>query len=210
MERWDHVEVVTRAYLLTQAPQQTPPRVALWGFHGYAEHPRTALRALQASGRDDALLVAPMGQHHLYNREGDVVASWMTRHERGDQIRQIVAFLASAHSLLVAAHGELPVIAAGFSQGAAAAYRLACLSGVPVSHLHVLAGQMPPEVAAGLRGWSPVPVTLHWGSDDRRVPRDTLERDRDLLRAAGWPVDLRVHPGGHEWLPGALRVIGEK
>jgi hypothetical protein len=38
---------------------------------------------------------------------------------------------------------------------------------------------------------------------------DALQRDLERLRQAGWPAILRVHPGGHEWLPGAVQAIGE-
>jgi predicted esterase len=204
METWHSVDVTTRAYVLVDAPPQ--PRATLLAFHGYAEHPRQALQAMRQAGLSQVLLAAPMGQHHFY-RSDEVVASWMTRHERRDQIRQIVAFLEAIWEELARRYTELPLYCAGFSQGAATAYRAAALSRLPVRRLFVLAGEMPPEVAAALARTRPVPATLFWGEQDTRLARSVFERDSVWLKAAGWPAELRTLPGGHGWLPGVVEAI---
>jgi predicted esterase len=183
------------------------PKAVLVGFHGYGEPPERTLRALAQIRPLPLARWAPRGPHHFYDRRGRVVASWMTRFDREAQIEQQVESARALFQAMTKRHGELPVFLLGFSQGVATAWRATVLSGQPVAHVFQLAGDMPPEVAAKLRGHRPRGVTMIIGRDDTVVDFATMVRDEDRLRDAGWEPELHEVDGGHDYLPAALELV---
>lgn len=208
MVHWLEIPQTTRAYVLVDAPAE--PVCMILGFHGYAERPAHCLEGLRRAGIDDALLVGPMAQHHFYNREGKVVASWMTKFHREHQVEQILSYATGLVDQLRDAYGELPLYVFGFSQGASTAYRVGALGGLDVRRIFALAGDMPPELVESLDRVEPRPVSILLGKADRRADGATLEADRDRLEAAGWPAELLVVAGGHEYAPEAMRMLGRR
>jgi predicted esterase len=208
MPDWAEFTLPTRAYALVERPSR--PRCLLIGFHGYAEDPSLCLEGLRRAGIQGAILAAPMGQHHFYNRAGEVVASWMTSFRREDQVEQILSYARELIEGLDPDEGGLPLYLMGFSQGAATAYRVAALGGLKVERLFILAGDMPPEVRGALETGPPVATTLLWGEEDRRVPRKPLDADLARLNAAGWPCEMLTLEGGHDYFPAAMELMGRR
>jgi predicted esterase len=199
------LELTARAYVLLEKDDRVD--AILVGFHGYGESPERTMEALRQVDVPNLLRVAPMGQHHFYDRHGNVVASWMTRFERDHQIEQQLGYVSSLHEALRARYPGVPLFVLGFSQGTAIAYRAAVLAGLTAGRIFCLAGDMPPEVRRVLGTKPPVPVTLLWGKQDRVVDPSAMEADLHDLVDHGWPAELHVVPGGHEYAIGALQVI---
>ncbi len=208
MVHWLELQQQTRAYVLVDAPET--PRCVILGFHGYAERPAHCLEGLRKAELDSALLVAPMGQHQFYNREGKVVASWMTKFNREHQVAQILEFARSTLDQIAQQHGELPLYVFGFSQGASTAYRVAALSGRPVRHVFSLSGDLPPEVVEGLPDFPPVAVCILRGDADNVASAEAMQADRARLQAAGWPGEYREFEGGHGYETAAMRLVGDR
>ena len=101
-------------------------RAALFvGFHGYAETAEVQMERLAAvPGTDGWTLVAAQGLNRFYRgRTEDVVAGWMTRRDREDAIRDDTVYV--GHVIGVTRTAADPMVAAGFSQGVAMAFRAA-------------------------------------------------------------------------------------
>src|SRR5436309_2771974 len=68
----------------------------LVGFHGYGENAAIHLRELASiPGASRFLLCAVQALHPFYNKNGEVVASWMTRHDRLRAIEDNVRYVGS-------------------------------------------------------------------------------------------------------------------
>lgn len=208
MVHWLELDQQTRAYVLVDAP--ATPRCVILGFHGYAERPAHCLEGLRKAGVEGALLVGPMGQHQFYNREGKVVASWMTKFHREQQVEQILRFVQDILTRIEDQYGALPLFVFGFSQGASTAYRAACLGGRAVRRIFALAGDIPPEVAERLPRLEPVPTTILHGRQDQLVPAAPLEADFRRLEGLSWPVEYREFAGGHEYSEEAMALVGSR
>src|SRR5687768_4450948 len=102
---------------------------ALVGFHGYAQAASDMMADLnRMPGASDWTRVSIQALNRFYIRgDAQVVASWMTREDRDQAIADNIAYVDSAISH-VSSTRRPALVFAGFSQGAAMAYR-AALSG---------------------------------------------------------------------------------
>jgi predicted esterase len=170
----------------------------LVGFHGYAENASMHLGELtQIPGSERWTLVAVQGLNRFYaGRSQIVVASWMTREDRElaiadniDYVRGVVAQFPSARR----------IVFAGFSQGAAMAYRAA--AAIPAAGVIALGGDLPPDVIAATLP----PVLIGRGIRDEWYTDEKLKQDMSYLPGA----TAKVFDGGHEWNDEFRAAAGE-
>jgi predicted esterase len=192
------IETRVHGHYLVEVPPA--PAGCLIGFHGYGENAERHLAELRRiPGAAGWALCAVQALHPFYNRQGEVIASWMTRFQRELAIDDNVGYVAAVVSEL---RRELPpgtcLVYLGFSQGAAMAYRAAAACGHPCKGLIVLGGDLPPELAErDLDGFPP--VLLGRGSSEQWYDAVKMERDVELLRAKGVDIHPLIFDGGHEW-----------
>jgi len=171
------------------------------GFHGYGENAETWLDQMaRVPAAADWLVVSVQALHRFYNTKTETtVGSWMTRLDRERLIADNVAYVGAVVDEVRRAHqttGE-PVYA-GFSQGAAMAYRAAALGGRGCRAVVALGGDVPPDLdPAALAACRRVLVGC--GTRDTWYAPARLEADAARLRGAGVHVETVVFDGGHEW-----------
>lgn len=189
----------THGRYLVDVPEQ--PRATLVGFHGYKENAAIHMDVLRQIAGDRRIgLVSVQGLHRFYSKGSTVVASWMTREDREQAIADNAAYVDHVLSSVAAEFGVTrPLIYAGFSQGAAMAYRAAVLVQRPSDGLIALAGDVPPDVVP-LAGSLPKTL-IGRGTEDEWYTADKAARDLEALRTAGVAVTEHVFEGGHEWTP---------
>ena len=198
-------------YLLQAPASGGAPAALVVGFHGYGERAADHLAALQRiPGADRWLLCAVQALHSFYKKTGEVVAGWMTKHDRDHAIADNVAYVVS---VVAAVRAEFPAVGplayVGFSQGVAMAYRAAAGAGHRAAALVALAGDVPPEVAAREDLADVLPsVLIGAGQADGWYGAAQLERDVALLRGKGVEVEGLLFDGGHEWAAELLSRAG--
>jgi len=202
------IQVTRRARYYLAGEGDGPVREAWLLLHGYGQLAAPFLESCAALAAPGRLLIAPEALSRFYLRSGTgpVGASWMTRVEREDEIADSLAYL---EQVLVAALGEragaLPLGVLGFSQGAAAAARLALLGGPRPQRVVLWAGHLPPELE--LAQASSLAWTLVRGASDQALSPETFEGDLGRLQAAGARVERLDFAGGHELDAGLLRGL---
>jgi predicted esterase len=169
-------------------------RRLLVGFHGYAQNAEELLAELeQIPGADSWTLASVQALHRFYRSRSEiVVASWMTRQDREAAIADNIDYVRRAVESL----GEYDrLVFAGFSQGAAMAYRAA--ASMRCDAVLILGGDLPPDVDA-----SKLPrVLIGRGSRDDWYTPEKLAADRARLTSA----EIIELDAGHEWTE-AFRV----
>lgn len=167
----------------------------LIGFHGYAENAAVHMQELvRIPGLEEWTLVAVQGLHRFYGRNDQVVASWMTSEDREaaiadnlEYVRRVVGAVAPVETLAFA----------GFSQGAAMAWRAA--AAIRCDAVVILGGDSPPDLTPD----QPLPpVLLGRGSTDAWYTEEKFKKDLSFL--GDHPVETFLFEGGHEWT-GAFR-----
>ena len=184
-----------RRSLVEPGPTSAAP--LLVGFHGYgqaAEHLLAEL--LRLPGAERWTLVSVQGLHRFYNRNQEVVASWMTSQDREAAITDNLAYVARVLAELRAEGQGGPLVLAGFSQGAAMAWRAAAR--MACAGLIILGGDLPKDVAE-LPGLALPPVLLGRGERDTFYTAAQLAKDEAALKALGASVEVLRFDGGHGW-----------
>lgn len=193
-----HVETsVHGRYLLRSGPEER----VLIGFHGYAENAEAHMAELEKlPGAGEWTLVAVQALHPFYvRRSPEVVASWMTRVDREHAIADNVAYVRRVVEQFPAAR---VVVFAGFSQGAAMAWRAA--AAIRSAGLIVLGGGVPPEVE---RSTDLPPALVGRGARDDWYTEEKLKKDLKFFDGAD--VTFCFFDGGHEWADEFRRAAGE-
>jgi predicted esterase len=188
--------VSTTGRYLVEAPPEGADSILL-GFHGYGQNAEEMLRELlRIPVAERRVNVAVQALHWFYRgRTGEVVASWMTKLERIDAIERNIGYAAEVVRRVRKEFGDLPLAVAGFSQGAAMAWRAAAAIG-GVEAIVILCSNLPPDVAVHA---SLPPALLGRGAADEWYSAQALEADAKRLRDGGATVETLLFDGGHEW-----------
>lgn len=197
---------ITGRFLVDPSPRPGAP--LLVGFHGYAQRAEDLLEDLgRIPGCEAWTRVSVQALHAFYRpRTQDVVASWMTRQDRGLAIADNLAYVRRVAGELRASRGGGKLVFAGFSQGAAMAWRAAAHCG-PCHGLIALGGDLPPDVPKAPALVLP-PMLLGRGLEDMVYPEAQFASDLATLEGLGFHPEAVRFPGGHAWGPGFLEAAG--
>jgi predicted esterase len=183
-------------------PPSTPgPAPILVGFHGYAEDAEAQLERLRAIPESARWLsVSIQALHRFYERRTQrVVASWMTRQDREWAIIDNLAYVAACLDAVETEWPTLPtVVFAGFSQGAAMAFRAAANTTRAAAGVIAAGGDVPPELTPGALGRLPA-VLIARGTSDDWYTKEKFAADERRLRDCSAAVRAIEFNGGHEW-----------
>jgi len=183
----------------------------LVGFHGYAEDAEAQLERLRAVPESARwLTVSIQALHPFYQRRTDrVVASWMTRQDREWAIIDNAAYVATCIDAVAAEWPTLPaVVFAGFSQGAAMAFRAAVHTTRPVAGVVAAGGDVPPELTPGALKGVPA-VLLARGTFDDWYTKEKFAADERRLRECSVSIRALEFNGGHEWSPEVIAAASD-
>jgi predicted esterase len=172
------------------------PRRLLIGFHGYGENAERNLAELvRIPEVDDWTVVSVQALHPFYDRRTqEVIANWMTRQDRELAIADNLAYVRAVVARFTEVQPVERTVFAGFSQGAAMAWRAA--AAIPCSGVVVLGGDLAPDVAA-----SPAPlppVLIGRGLRDEWYSAAKMEQDVAHLRTRTTVETIELD-AGHEW-----------
>ena len=178
------------------------------GFHGYMENADIQMERLAAMPDTEKwTLVSVQGLHRFYRgRANEVVASWMTRQDRDDAIRDNIAYIDNVVDA-TRAKSE-PIVCVGFSQGVAMAFRAAVRGRVKAAGVVAVGGDVPPELLSDANSWFP-PVLLLRGLRDELYAAEKIGQDYRALRPRVDAVEMREYNGAHEWTEDVTRSVGK-
>ena len=117
--------------------------------HGYGQLSKTFIRRFIPICDEQTLVIAPEGLSRFYwgGFDGPVVASWMTREDRLDEIADFCNMLDQLYAHYVPqCHPEVEINLLGFSQGTATQVRWIMRSFPKFHRLMLWAGQLPEDL----------------------------------------------------------------
>jgi len=198
--------LTTGRYLVEPGPEVGAP--LLVGFHGYGQRAEELLDELRRlPGAQAWTLVSIQALHRFYSaKTREVVGSWMTSLDRDQAIDNNLAYVARVVAELRKTRGQGRLVFAGFSQGAAMAWRAAARCG-PCDGLVVLGGDLPQDVAEAPELILP-PLLLGRGDQDPFYSAPQLKQDLAILGVRGFEAEVVRFAGGHTWDPAFLQAVG--
>jgi len=192
------IEASIHGRYLVEGPAEAP---LLLGFHGYGEDAEAQLDRMRGVPTSEPWqLCSVQALSRFYRSKGQhVVASWMTRQDRAQTIDDNVTYVKRVLDAL-AGEGRLSgsVVATGFSQGVAMAYRAAAKSLPRCSGIIAVGGDLPPELGSDPdRRWPPILIAR--GESDEWYTAENLESDEQALASQRAELEANTYACGHEW-----------
>lgn len=158
----------------------------LYVLHGYSQLPEFFIEHFKKLTDLGVLVVAPSGLSLSYQSEfsGRVGASWMTKHNRENEIRDYVNYLENLHKemkLLYPCISDFSLL--GFSQGTATASRWFANSLEKFKKLILVAGGIAEDLDMHLftKRLSKSKLILLYGDKDPYVEQEQKEKQLKLL-----------------------------
>ena len=198
-----HVSIERTARFVTRGKPHERLEEIWFVCHGYGELASTFIRGFSILDAKTRFIVAPeaLGRFYLDREHQKVGASWMTREDRLNEIRDYVEYLDAVHAEIFRriAGASVRVRVLGFSQGAATAARWACRGAVRVEHLILWGEALPPELEdeASLRKLRSMRLTVVAGNRDRLFTDEHRRGLRERLEHLDIPFEELTFDGGH-------------
>ncbi|NIR67987.1 MAG: phospholipase [Aliifodinibius sp.] len=172
--------------------------------HGYGQLANSFLNNFDALDDGSRLIVAPEGLSRFYlsGTSGRIGASWMTREDRLNEIENYVNYLNAIYQNVLSdlPQRHIQVVCLGFSQGTSTVCRWIWQKKVPVDHLILWAGSIPPEI--DFSEWGDFFLKCHLsivvGDQDPYISESDIESYEARLMKKGVPYDLIRFKGGHQ------------
>ncbi len=117
--------------------------------HGYAQLANYFIRNFEVLNDGKRVIVAPEGLHRFYWQgfSGRVVASWMTREDRLEDINDYCNFLDIVYNEVVSSLNKaIKINVLGFSQGSATVLRWLSIKRPAVNNLILWGGTFPADI----------------------------------------------------------------
>jgi len=201
-----HIQVTRTARYWELGGALKNPAEMWYVLHGYKQLAGRFIRRFAAINDGTRRILAPEALSRFYlssepGRHGPasfVGATWMTREDRLNEIRDYVGYLDRLS--LERGHASAPVTVLGFSQGVATAARWVEMGQVRPARLILWGDALPPDwdEAAASEVLADTELILVRGDGDPALT-DALEaRERDQLERAGVAFRTVRYAGGHD------------
>lgn len=186
--------------------------------HGYGQSADYFLKNFEILNNGKNLVVAPEGLHRFYwnGFEGKVVACWMTREDRLNDINDYVNYLDALYDeILKEFKGKkIKITVLGFSQGVATVCRWLCLGKAKTDNLILWAGYFPPDLPPAVPGrkniFEKIKTQVVVGNQDEFLKESSLEEHQKSLENYGIKYRLTRFNGRHEIDPEVLMGLKQK
>ena len=218
----EHKVVITRtAHYYTLGQPGDHIKYFWFVTHGYGQAASNYIRKFESIKQDDTLVVAPEGLSRFYWQgvTGDVVASWMTRKDRLDEIKDYANYLSKVFSFYLE---QLPqdttIVLMGFSQGVATQFRWIMREFPKFDYLILWAGMIPEDL-----DYSPyreyfAEKSIHfvYGNEDRFITEPRLNEQFELINRFQFHIHPHQFEGKHhvdremlKEMDGIIRSVNE-
>ncbi|MCB9197128.1 MAG: dienelactone hydrolase family protein [Flavobacteriales bacterium] len=192
------VSKTARYYQLGEITSKT--RNVIIACHGYAQLAKYFLKWFEEADLTDTVIIAPEGLHRFYweGFNGKVVASWMTKEDRQNDIKDYCNYLDQLVDSIQLPNG-VSLMGLGFSQGAATISRWAVQTNHSLNHLILWAGVFPEDVSVeDIAKNIQSPVEILFGNEDEFYNEENLERLKAILTSRGLPYNFTPFVGKHK------------
>ena len=177
-------------------------------LHGYKQLARRFMRRFTPIDDGRRFIVAPEALSRFYvspseGRHGVasvVGATWMTREDRLNEIRDYVSYLDRLAAHVDALTGDVPLTIVGFSQGVATATRWTVHGSTLPARLILWGDFSPPDLDLELAGrrLAAVDVVMVRGAEDPALTPRLAQEETERLESAGIHYRTVSYSGGHD------------
>ncbi|MFT6849218.1 MAG: putative esterase [Sphingobacteriales bacterium] len=180
-------------------------------LHGYGQLAERFVRRLKPLQDAGYIVIAPEGLNRFYwqGYSGKVAATWMTKHDRFNEITDYVGYLDLLFDKINNDYPGLGWHTLGFSQGVATLARWIAMGKITPKSINLWAGHFPEDLDMGKYGrkFKGIPQTWLAGDEDQFLNDKIIQEHQDFLRSIGLKPKLIRFKGGHDIHPETLREV---
>lgn len=172
--------------------------------HGYGQLASYFIKNFDVLNTEKRLIVAPEGLHRFYWEKfsGRVVASWMTKEDREDDIHDYVRYLDAVYTEVISSlrNKNLKITVLGFSQGTATVCRWLAAKNSRADNLILWAGAFPSDMDLQLNKttFDSIRTLMVIGDRDEFITEEDVGKYRKLLDQNNIRYELQRFSGSHE------------
>lgn len=172
--------------------------------HGYAQLANYFLKNFEVINNSRTLIIAPEGLHRFYMQgvSGRVTASWMTKEDREDDIKDYVAYLDAIYTEIVPQlkNKKLKVNVLGFSQGTATVCRWITIGNIHADNLILWAGAFPDDLDLKLNKeiFDKLKIYFVLGDQDQYISEEQAKEHMLMLERNQLKFEIVRFKGTHE------------
>lgn len=178
--------------------------------HGYAQLANHFLNWFEAINSEENFIVAPEALHRFYWKgfDGKVVASWMTKEDRLDDIADYINYLdqVTLSILQNVNRKQIKLNVLGFSQGGATVCRWVTQSNLKFDSLTLWAGAFPEDIDyfEEREYFNSLNLHIAIGDEDPFYDEERVAKQKQLLADRNIDYTLIRFKGHHKVLPSPL------
>lgn len=183
--------------------------------HGYGQLAENFIRKFEQLDDGKTLIIAPEGLSRFYwgGFTGDVVASWMTKGDRLDEINDYANYLSTLyHQFVPKLASDVKIILLGFSQGVATQFRW-IMRDFPLFHYLILwAGLIPEDLdyRPHANYFSDKKLQFIYGIQDPFLTEKRLAFHKEVIEKNKLDVSVQTFKGEHTVDRTVLKEIFEQ
>ena len=198
-------------YFLSQVPHSQIDEVWIV-LHGYGQLANSFLNWFKPVFSKNTLIISPEGLHRFYwnGFNGKVVASWMTKEDRLDDINDYVNYLDNIIDQIKPQLSSKPFYhLLGFSQGVATACRWIDLGKTQIHSLTLWAGSFPDDIDYfnKMNIFNNLNAKIFIGENDEFISNSILNKEIKKLNDHKINVKIHHYKGGHKLETNPLKKL---
>ncbi|MBA4407767.1 phospholipase [bacterium] len=182
-------------------------------LHGYSQLAEDFVKYFKPLSNESTLVIAPEALNRFYVKgfDGKVGATWMTKEDRENEIKDYVNYLDSVYDE-VTKHcfwGKVKITVLGFSQGTATACRWILKGKNKIDRLILWGGGIPQDVDLLFQRefFNSIDLTIVLGDKDEFVSEEQFKKQINLLNEVKLIHKVYRFTGKHEINAAALRQL---
>lgn len=182
-------------------------------LHGYGMLSEFFIQKFKKLENKNTLILAPEALNRFYidTNYGRVGASWMTKDERQDDIKENIKYLNTLMDQIIKeiGHNRFKINVLGFSQGGATACRWLFKSGLKFENLIMWAGDIPKDTLTeeNRLKWSNMNTHLVMGKKDELINEEMKAKFLKLVTDYKLDYKLTLYDGDHRIYPDVLMEL---
>ena len=182
-------------------------------LHGYGMLSEFFIQKFKKLENKNTLILAPEALNRFYidTNYGRVGASWMTKDERQDDIKENIKYLNSLMDQIIKeiGHNRFKINVLGFSQGGATACRWLFKSGLKFENLIMWAGDIPKDTLTeeNRLKWNDMNTHLVMGKKDELINQEMKAKFLKLVTEYKLDYKLTLYDGDHRIYPDVLMEL---
>lgn len=170
--------------------------------HGYGQLAQNFIRKFDQLEDGQSLIIAPEGLSRFYwgGFTGDVVASWMTKGDRLDEIADYSNYLSTLYQQYIPQLApDVKIILLGFSQGVATQFRWIMRAFPKFHYLILWAGLVPEDLDFRPHQAYFAEKQLHfvYGTNDPFLTEKRLTFHQEVIQKNNLDIKVRTFDGAH-------------